>query len=270
MHSFLQGLPPTASIAHRGGAKLAPENTLLAFRQAIDRYGCEILELDLQATADGALVVFHDETLDRCTDGRGPIARRTLAELRGLDAGYRFSTDRGRSFPFRGRGLRIPTLEEVLEELPTARLHIELKPDRIGLEQRFAEIARPHAARLCVGSGRDRVAARLLEALPEACHFYPRNALLSLYFAWGRGRAPAPLPRFEVVSAPLTIRGVRVVGPALVEALARMGKWLNVWTVDREEEMRRLIAWGVGGIMSDRPDRLQRVLAAAARGGGEP
>ena len=113
---YLAGAP--LLIAHRGGSALAPENTLLAFQRALDWWGADILELDVQPTRDGEAVVFHDDTLDRTTDGSGPVSARTLAELKQLDAGHHFTPDGGQTFPFRGRVIGIPTLAEVLRAFP--------------------------------------------------------------------------------------------------------------------------------------------------------
>ena len=104
---------PIRVIGHRGAAAYAPENTLPSFEHAVE-VGADGVELDLHCTADGHLVVIHDDTLERTTDGSGAVEERTLEELRGFDAGYRFTPDRGETFPFRGRGVRIPTFEEVL------------------------------------------------------------------------------------------------------------------------------------------------------------
>src|SRR5262245_31246989 len=120
-HPFFQGLAPTLHISHRGGAKLAPENTLMAFRIAVERYQTDMLELDIHRTRDGAWVVMHDPTLDRCTDLRGPVSEFTFPELRQADAGYWFSLDGGQSYPFRGRGARIPSLAETLRAFPKTR-----------------------------------------------------------------------------------------------------------------------------------------------------
>jgi len=129
---FLEGLRPTLHIAHRGGSLVAPENTLEAFRLACERYRTDVIELDVHVTRDGALVVAHDPDVDRCTDGAGPIAAMRLDELRRLDAGHRFTADDGASFPFRGRGVRIPTLREVFEACPAVRVNLELKPAHAG------------------------------------------------------------------------------------------------------------------------------------------
>src|SRR5262245_53518696 len=137
--AYLQGLRPTLHISHRGGALLAPENTLFAFRMALERYRTDVLELDVHLTRDGELVVFHDATLERCTNGSGPLSALSFAELRRLDAGYGFTRD-GRTFPFRGQGIQIPSLREVLRTFPTARLNVEVKPDVPGIEDAFSRL----------------------------------------------------------------------------------------------------------------------------------
>src|SRR5690348_8923683 len=107
--------------AHRGGSLLAPENTLPAFKQGV-ACGADALELDIQTTSDGELVVIHDPTVDRTTDGSGPVAAYTLEKLQRLDAGYRLSLDGGATYPFRGQGITIPTLREVFERFPQMRI----------------------------------------------------------------------------------------------------------------------------------------------------
>jgi glycerophosphoryl diester phosphodiesterase len=261
-HPFLHGLRPTLHISHRGGAQLAPENTVAAFRQAVEHWRTDILELDVHGTRDGGLVVSHDGTLERCTDGEGPIAAHTLSQLRRFDAGYRFSLDGGRTFPFRGQGLRLPSLEEVLETFPSVRLNVEMKADAAGIELAVAALLRNRRAvdRVCLGSELDDLADRLVTALPEGCFFYPRDALTELVVAIKSG-APLPDdPRYQVLDMPLDFGEVRLVDRALVQAVERVGRWVNVWTVDDAETMRALVDLGVGGIMTDRPDLLRAVL----------
>jgi glycerophosphoryl diester phosphodiesterase len=261
---FLRGLRPTLHIAHRGGALLAPENTLPAFQQAVTRYRTDMLELDVHLSRDGELVVSHDPTLERCTDAEGPLAERTLAQLQRLDAGYHFSPD-GQHFPFRGQGVRLPTLREVLRAFPGLRLNVEAKPDVPGIEDAMHALLREEGAleRVCIGSELDAVAERLVRAMPDACHFYPREALTAAVMAL-KGGEPAPAaPHFHVFDMPLYFGGMRLIDAPFLEAARAAGKWVNVWTVDAAEEMRQLVAEGVGGIMTDRPDLLRAVLDGA-------
>ena len=124
LHPYFE-LPSPIVIGHRGAAGERPENTLAAFAHGLET-GAEILESDLHLTRDGVVVMAHDETVDRTTEGSGPLREFSFAELSKLDAGYRFSADGGRTFPFRGQGLRIPTLEEGLKVFPGARFNLEL------------------------------------------------------------------------------------------------------------------------------------------------
>ena len=122
MHPFFD-TPRPHLFAHRGASAEAPENTLPAFARAVE-HGVPFLELDCHATRDGEIVVLHDAELERTTDGEGPVSARSFAELERIDAGFRFSPD-GRSFPFRGRGLRVPRFAVVLEAFPGARRYRE-------------------------------------------------------------------------------------------------------------------------------------------------
>ena len=122
-HPYLAGSP--LLIAHRGGAGLAPENTLAAFKNAVDSWGTDMLEMDVRSTKDGEMVVVHDATVDRTTDGTGRVSDLAYAQLQDLDAGFKFEGPEGNP-PFRGRGVKIPRFEEVLEEMPGVRLRINL------------------------------------------------------------------------------------------------------------------------------------------------
>ena len=253
-HPFFRGLRPTLHISHRGGAALAPENTLAAFEQAVRTYRTDMLELDVHATRDGEVVVSHDATVDRCTDGSGPIRELAWAELAKLDAGVRFDA-------YRGKGVRIPRLVEVLRAFPEVRVNLEVKPEAPGMVGRVADLLAAEGAlgRVCIGSESDALARELVEALPDACHFYPRDALTEAVFAL-KSDEPVPESPYLVLDMPLFHHGVRLVDRALVEGAARSGRWVNVWTIDDPAEMRALVADGVGGIMTDRPDLLRAVL----------
>lgn len=266
-HPFFAGLRPTLHVAHRGGSLVAPENTLEAFRAAVEVHRTDMLELDVHLTRDGALVVAHDATVERCTDGEGAIASMTLAELQRLDAGHRFTTDGGATYPFRGRGVRVPTLDAVLDAFPALRVNLELKPEADGAERRLVEALRAAGAldRVCVGSADDDVAARLHRAAPDACHFYPARALTGLVMALKSGSPPPDDDRFTVLDMPATYMDVPLIDRAFLAAVAARDLWVNVWTIDERAEMEAFVALGVGGIMTDRPDVLREVLDAHRR-----
>jgi glycerophosphoryl diester phosphodiesterase len=263
LHPVLAGAP--LLVAHRGGAGLAPENTLEAFRRAAAWWRADMVELDVRASADGHCVVIHDPTVERTTDGSGAVAELTLAELRRLDAGHRFTPDGGVTWPFRGQGLRIPTLDEVLEALPRTPITVEVKA---GAAQRpFLEAVHRHdAVDRVVAAGmyeRDRT---LFSAWPGAVSASTEQVRRFCVGHWCRLGALA-CPRVDVVQVPERRGRLRIVTPRFVRDLHRRGIQVHVWTVNDPAAMRRLLAWGVDGIITDRPDVAADVLREV---GGRP
>jgi glycerophosphoryl diester phosphodiesterase len=252
----LRGTP--LLIAHRGGAALAPENTMPAFRDVLDTWHADMIELDVRASADGHCVVIHDGTVDRTTDGHGAVAAMTLAELRELDAGHRFTCD-GSSHPFRGRGIGIPCIEEVLESLPKARITIEVKA---GAAQAplFDALDRFNAFDRVVLGGmhdRDRTLFRRRHrgATSPSLEQLRPWALLQRVGAGALWRLPG-----DVVQVPENFGDRRVVTPGFVRAIHRQGLDVHVWTVNRRVDMERLLDWGVDGLVTDWPDVLGTLL----------
>jgi glycerophosphoryl diester phosphodiesterase len=247
--------------AHRGERGHYPENTLLAFEKAA-RHDVDALELDIHCTADGVPIVFHDATLERTTNGAGPVRSRTLAELQQLDAGYWWTADHGQSYPFRARGVTIPTLEEVLAAFPDLWINIDIKQHDTAVIPSFVQLIRRvgMASRLMVGSFDNRTVARFRAACPEVATAaslaevrrllaFSRLGLPQLY----RGAARA-------LQIPETYRGLRLVDERLVAAAHRCKVAVHVWTVNDLDGMRRLIHLGVDGVMTDHPARLLSLL----------
>jgi glycerophosphoryl diester phosphodiesterase len=253
-----QGWP--VNFAHRGGAKIVPENTLEGLREGL-RVGAGVLELDVHATADGNIVVIHDETVDRTTDGKGPVREMTLAEVRRLDAGYRFTPDGGKTYPYRGEGVRIPTLEEVYGEFADVPINVEIKGKRPGIEEavwRTIEGAGAEERTLVVSEDSGTI-RRFREASGGSVPTASSSAELISFWLL-RGLGGSSKPPYQALQGPETYKGLRIVTPEFVRGAHERGLRVDVWTIDHEPDMRRLLGFGVDGIMTDRPDVLARVL----------
>jgi len=258
LHQFLDHPAPVA-IAHRGGAEEAPENTLEAFGAAV-ALGYRYLETDAHVSRDGVVVAFHDPCLDDTTDRTGAIADLAIADVEAADAGYVFSPDGGRSFPFRGRGVRIPRLEELLARWPQARMNIDPKDDA-GVEPLVALIDRLGAwERVCLGAFSDR-RLRRVRALSRgrACTSMGPRAVAVARVASLCGRMPRQ--GADCVQVPIRSGRIPIVTTGFVRAAHRAGLPVHVWTVNDPASMHALLDVGVDGIMTDRPRALRDVLA---------
>jgi len=249
--------------AHRGGSLLRPENTMLAFEYGMS-FGADALELDIQQTRDAELVVIHDPTLDRTTSGSGPVASYALDEVRAVDAGYRFTTDGGATFPYRGQGITIPTLRQVFERFPHARINIDLKESTPDREARLWALIQEFAAedRICAGCFTHAALVRfrrltggrvVTSASPREVRSFLLAALSHTTNWWLR-------PAYDALQVPDTYGSVRIVSRTTVEAAHRLGVDVHVWTVDERSHMEALLALGVDGLMTDRPDILAAML----------
>jgi glycerophosphoryl diester phosphodiesterase len=262
------GKPPTPrnwpiAFLHRGGAAVVPEDTVLGFQEGL-KYGDGVIECDVHATLDGELVVMHDELVDRTTDGTGRIGELSYADISRLDAGYRFTPDRGASFPWRGRGISVPTLNQIYAEFPDQPVNIEIKRSgRADLEERVAsaiEAAGAQSRTLVVAQSRTAIQRFREVSKGQVATAASRFELLGywllslLHLTWLID------PPYQALQPPERFRGIPIVTPRLVRAAHRQGLRVDVWTIDAEADMRRLLGYGVDGIMTDRPDVLARVL----------
>lgn len=226
---------------------------MVAFETGLG-HGADGLELDVHLSRDGIPVVIHDATLDRTTDATGPVAARTAAELGAIDAGARFAPDQG--FPFRGRGHGIPTLAAVLARWPDARIIIEMKYGTAALGRAVVDVVRRMRAehRVCLGSFQQEALDAARSAAPEIVTSASQlEARRTLHRAWVRWPFSRPRP-FAAYQVPERVGRLRVVSPAFIAQAHRGGQVVQVWVVDSESDARRLLDWGVDGLISDRPD----------------
>ena len=257
MHPFLDHHGPIA-FAHRGGAGEAPENTLVAFEIAMT-LGYSYVETDAHITRDGVLVAFHDDRLDRVTDRTGAIAALGIDEVEAADAGYTFSLDGEGTFPYRGQGIRVPRLEDLLARWPEARVNIDPKTDACVVPL-AALLDRLNAwDRVCIGSFSDRRLRGIRElGRGRACTSMGPHAV-----ALGRAAATLGLmPRLgaDCLQVPTHRGPVPIVTERFVAAAHRAGLPAHVWTINDESTMDRLLDLGVDGIMSDHLRLLLDVL----------
>jgi glycerophosphoryl diester phosphodiesterase len=253
--------PRVQVIAHRGGAGLRPENTLAAFAHAV-AVGADVLEMDVQPAADGAIVVIHDATVDRTTGGRGRVDSFTLGELRKLDAGHNWSNDGGRTHPYRGKGIRIPTLEEVFSGFPATRMILEMKHGGAALARPLCELirrARMEAKALVASMNVDAVAS-FRSACPEVLTAMNATEARIFHGAHLAGLEFIYSPPVMALLVPDRLRGEIITTAALVQAARRRNLRVHVWTINEQQRMRELLQIGVAGIITDRPDRLVELL----------
>ena len=247
-------LDPTAKlvIAHRGNSAFFPENTLPSFESGMT-IGAHALECDVHVTRDGHAVVIHDPTLDRTTSGTGRVNACTLAELQQLDAGYRFTRDRGATFPHRGRGITIPTLEQVLAAFPAVPLILEIKTRDASAEVKRVLTAGGAAGRTLVASFDDAAIAPFRDC--GFTHSASRRELVKLYARALLPGGPSRLP-YNALAIPPSFRGI----PIPVQRFARMarhaGLTTHVWTVDDPSRAREYWAGAVNGIITNDPEAI--------------
>lgn len=253
----------TAVVAHRGASQQAPENTMEAFRLGVEA-GADAIELDVHLTADGQLAVIHDDTLDRTTDRTGAVRDLTMAHVREADAGARFARPGDAGLPFRGRGLRVPSLPEVLEWLPDGiGLVIEIKARAAA--DAVVEAVREHAVRrdgrLAVISFDEATIERVRELEPEIRTGYllvPGQPVEpALVWATEHGHVGVHPYEADLGLDPL---------PILAQAHA-YGREIGCYVVNDPERMQHLAACGVWGFVTDIPDVARAALGPSQTGG---
>ncbi len=279
------------NIAHQGGEIEAPSNTLYALKTAKAK-GAEVLELDVHATLDGELVVLHDATVDRTTDGEGRVDSLTLEQIRELDAAHWFVPDCGtchgkdateyslrgyatgdRPLPeeldeFSPSDFRIPTLREVFETFPDDLINIEIKntaPDTEPYEDLLAGLLYEF------GRTDDAIVVSFLDHAIERFKYFAPNVdtatatgETALFKLSSEGPLPgAPNPRYQALQVPMEFSGVTVVTEEFIADAHANGLAVHVWTINDRATMEQLVEWGADGIMTDRPTLLEEVLAEA-------
>jgi len=248
-------------IAHQGGEGLRPSNTMASFSHAVE-LGVDVLEMDIHSTLDGIIVVIHDDTVDRTTDGSGSVQEMTLDALKELDAGYYWTDDKGATYPFRGQGITIPTLEELLVAFPQMRMNIEIKQETPSIVRPFCQLLRDHnmTEKVLVASFHETTIKEFRSECPGIATSMVESEIRLLYvlsrvFLGAIFRAPA-----EAIQVPEYSGDLHIVTEQFVDATHAHNVNFHVWTVNEAADMRRVLSAGIDGIITDRPDRLLELL----------
>jgi glycerophosphoryl diester phosphodiesterase len=244
------------NIAHRGGGLLAPEETIVAYQNAVT-IGADVIECDVHATSDGVVVCMHDSSVSRTTDGIGAIRGMTLAEVKDLDAGYNFTADGGTTFPFRGQGVQIPTLDELFDAFPTTHIAIEIKQDDPPIVDAVAEAIDRHdaASRVMVAAFSDATLNAFRVAQPEIITSFALGEMLA-FSRLTDATETDYIAKGQIIQAPMEQTTTENIARA-----HRLGLKIQVWTVNKRSEMERFMALDVDGIFTDDPALLMEILA---------
>lgn len=257
--------PMPRVVAHRGDSKHFPENTLPAFLSAV-KMGIDVVETDVHITSDNIIVIWHDNTLERNTNGTGSIEEHTYHELLEYDAGYTFSKDGGKTFPFRGKGIKLCTLEDALVKCPNQRFNIDLKTKQSGIVEEFVRIVRNHKAenRVCCASFHLTNLKSIRKIAPDILTSITTIEVLSLLLKQKFHILPKILAngRKIIFQVPVGQYGIKIITPSFIKAMHNRNAIIMVWTINEEAEMRRLFELGVDAVMTDDPTTVIKVATS--------
>ena len=250
-------------IAHQGGDGLRPSNTMAAFNHAAE-LGVDVLEMDIHSTRDGVLVTIHDSTVDRTTDGIGRVLELTFEQIQALDAGYHWPTlaeESGRTDrPYRGQGIVIPALEEVLQTFPEMPMNIEIKQSEPSIVDPFCDLLKTYDRvgdnRVLVASFHESVIVEFREKCPGVPTSVVQNEVIEFYLLSRLRLHRLWSPPAAAFQVPQSFSGLTVITPKFVQHLQEHGVLIHPWTINDQNDMEILLRMGVDGIITDYPDRL--------------
>ncbi len=251
-------------IAHQGGNGIWPGDTLYAFEKAVE-IGADVLEMDAHITKDSQIVLMHDENIDRTTDGTGLIEALTLSELKQLDAAYQWSNDEGKTFPYRGQGIQVPTLEELFQKFPQMRYVIEIKLTQNPIDKPLCDLIRKYDMqdKVMIASFHDTAMQNFRATCPESATSASRAEVTKFVLLGKVFLSGFIAPQYQSLQPPYDPEQSLNI-PVMTKRFIREAHAKNVkvepWTVDDPELMKQYIEWGVDGIMTNRPDLMIQIL----------
>lgn len=263
---FFADTEATLVIAHQGGERMYPSETMFTFDKAV-AMGVDVLEMDVHSTSDGVLVLIHDATVDRTTDGRGAIKEMSFAEIQALDAGYYWTDDDGQTYPYRGQGITVPALEEVFRAYPDMPMNIELKQQEPSIVRPFCDLVHEYEMedKVLMATFHPEVMDEFRQTCPDVATSMVQKEILPLWLLSKVGLEELYNPAGEAIQVPLTstlpvLGEVDVLTEQFIEAAHQRNVQVHAWTINDPAEMERLIDKGIDGIITDRPDLLLDIL----------
>ncbi|MEZ4518247.1 MAG: glycerophosphodiester phosphodiesterase [Chloroflexota bacterium] len=234
---------------------------MASFQNAMD-LGVDVLEMDVHSTADGVLVVIHDDTVDRTTDGTGRVHDLTLAEIQALDAGDYWTDDDGQTYPYRGQGIRIPALEEVLSAFPGMPVNIEIKQSEPSIAGDLCDMLRQYnmTDKALIASFHKESMQEFREVCPEVATSMVESEIRVFYVLNRIGLGSLFNPPGEAFQVPESSGGLEILNQSFVENAQKDNIAVHAWTINETEDMARLLELGLDGIITDRPDRMLELL----------
>lgn len=249
-------------IAHQGGDGMAPGNTLAAFSLS-EKLEVDMLEMDVHLSKDKEVVVIHDATVDRTTNGTGAVKDMTLQQLKQLDAGYHFVGPDG-THPYRNKGVTIPTMEEIFTAFPGYPMTIELKTEDPLLTEKMADLIQKHnmTDNVIIASFYDESLNDFIEAtggkVPVSSPSEAtRNFVLAHKLFLDR---LIPMNKYTAVQIPMSASGLNLTTERIIKSLHKRNIAVQYWTINDEDSVRKLVEIGADGIMTDHPNIVKKVL----------
>lgn len=261
-HPLFANKPHVLVIAHQGGEKLRPDNTMLAFQHAVD-LGVDMLEMDIHGTSDGELVVMHDETVDRTTNGSGLIKEMSYAEIRELDAAYHWPHhDLEGERSYRGQGVQVPALRELFAAFPNMPMNIEIKQVEPSIVPPFCDLLHEYDMmdKVLVASFDPATLENFRDICPDVATSGTEPEIRNFFILNTLFMSSAYTPYVEAFQVPEYSGDLHVLTRRFIQGAQQRNVEVHAWTIDEQEDMERLIALGIDGIITNRPDILLELL----------
>lgn len=255
-------IPEPVVLAHRGDSAHFPENTMPAFNSAV-KMEVDVIETDVHLTLDGEVIVWHDNSLEKMSGDKRIISSLTWAEIKKVDAGYLFTTDNGKTYPFRNKNISAVRLRDLLKEYPKMKFNIDLKDNNLILAEKYAQILKDLNCieRIVTASFHSNVLKHFRKLLPRAITSCTSLEVIVLILFYHLKILFIPLPyKMRIVQVPEFSGKIRVISKGFIKVLHKRGFKVQIWTINNQQEMYRLLQMEVDGIFTDKPTLLMECV----------